>query len=132
MVTVDKELAEIDTSTHDHHEIESAVLSFDPIWEAMTLRDRIRLIEMVVKRVDYDGETGRVTITFHPLGGPRHLLRRPHVQRARPRLLRDRHAWACDESKGNTDYEPAVACSRPSGAVAKPTQDSERAGRSMP
>ncbi len=35
----------------------------------MTLRDQIRLINMVVKRVDYDGESGRVTITFHPIGG---------------------------------------------------------------
>ncbi len=35
----------------------------------MTLRDQIRLINMIVKRVDYDGESGRVTITFHPLGG---------------------------------------------------------------
>ena len=49
--------------------IESAVLSFDPIWEAMTLRDQIRLLNMIVKRVDYYGESGRVTITFHPLGG---------------------------------------------------------------
>jgi len=69
MLAIDKELAEIDTSTQNHVEIESSILSFEPIWEAMTLRDQIRLIQMVVKRVDYDGETGRVTITFHPLGG---------------------------------------------------------------
>jgi len=69
MIVVDKELAEIDASTHNRVEIESSLLSFDPIWEAMTLRDQIRLIQLVVKRVDYDGETGRVTITFHPLGG---------------------------------------------------------------
>jgi site-specific DNA recombinase len=69
MLAIDKELAEIDTNTSDAPAIESAVLSFDPIWEAMTLRDQIRLINMIVKRVDYDGESGRVTITFHPLGG---------------------------------------------------------------
>ncbi len=69
MLAIDKELAEIDTATSDAPAIESAVLSFDPIWEAMTLRDQIRLINMIVKRVDYDGESGRVTITFHPLGG---------------------------------------------------------------
>lgn len=69
MLAIDKELAEIDMSTQNHVEIESSILSFEPIWEAMTLRDQIRLIQMVVKRVDYDGETGRVIITFHPLGG---------------------------------------------------------------
>ncbi len=56
MLAIDKELAEIDTDTSDAPAIESAVLSFDPIWEAMTLRDQIRLINMIVKRVDYDGE----------------------------------------------------------------------------
>jgi site-specific DNA recombinase len=69
VLAIDKELAEIDTSTSNHLELESSVLSFDPIWEAMTLRDQIQLIQLVVKRVDYGGESGRVTITFHPLGG---------------------------------------------------------------
>ena len=68
ILAIDKELAEIDTNASDAPAIESAVLSFDPIWEAMTIRDQIRLINMIVKRVDYDGESGRVTITFHPLG----------------------------------------------------------------
>lgn len=69
MLAIDKELAEVNTNTSDAPAIESAVLSFDPIWEAKTLRDQIRLITMVVKRVDYDGVSGQVTITFHPLGG---------------------------------------------------------------
>jgi len=34
----------------------------------MTLRDQIRFVQVVVKQVDYDGETGRVTITFNPTG----------------------------------------------------------------
>ena len=38
--------------------------TFDPIWESMTLRDQIRLVQVVIKQVDYDGESGRVTITF--------------------------------------------------------------------
>jgi len=32
--------------------------TFDPIWESMTLRDHIRLVQLVVKQVDDDGETG--------------------------------------------------------------------------
>ncbi len=53
MLAIDKELTEIDTDTSDAPAIESAVLSIDPIWEAMTLRDQIRLINMIVKRADY-------------------------------------------------------------------------------
>lgn len=67
MIEIDKALAEIDTSAHNHHEIESAVLLFDPIWEAMTLRDQIQLIQMVVKRVDCDGETGRDALCLREL-----------------------------------------------------------------
>ncbi len=73
MLAIDKELAEIEHRPSDAPAIESAVLSFDPIWEAMTLRDQIRLINMIVKRVDYDGESGWVTITFHPLAANRKL-----------------------------------------------------------
>ncbi len=34
----------------------------------MTLRDQIRLVQVVIKQVDYDGESGRVTIIFNPIG----------------------------------------------------------------
>jgi len=49
-------------------DVETAMTTFDPIWESMTLRDQIRLVQVVVKQVDYDGETSRVTITFNPIG----------------------------------------------------------------
>jgi site-specific DNA recombinase len=62
------EIKQIGNSLISQQDAETVMTSFDPIWEAMTLRDQIRLIQVVVKQVDYDGETGRVTITFHPLG----------------------------------------------------------------
>jgi site-specific DNA recombinase len=62
------EITKIGNSLISQHDVETALTSFEPIWASMTLRDQIRLIQVVVKQVDYDGETGRVTITFHPLG----------------------------------------------------------------
>jgi len=62
------EIKKIGNSLISQQDVETALTNFDPIWESMTLRDQIRLIQVVVKQVDYDGETGRVTITFHPLG----------------------------------------------------------------
>jgi site-specific DNA recombinase len=72
------EIKQIGNSLISQQDVETALTSFDPIWESMTLRDQIRLIQVVVKQVDYDGETGRVTITFHPLGIKR---RAPHATR---------------------------------------------------
>lgn len=37
------------------------------LWESMTLRDQLRLIQAVIKRIDYDGTSGRVTIIFNPI-----------------------------------------------------------------
>jgi hypothetical protein len=46
-----------------------AVLSqFDDLWESMPLRDRSRLIELLIERIDYDGAGGKIKITFHPTG----------------------------------------------------------------
>ena len=37
------------------------------LWESMTTRDQLRLIQAVIKRIDYDGASGRVTIIFNPV-----------------------------------------------------------------
>ncbi len=62
------EIGKISNHLLTQQDVETAMTTFDPIWDSMTLRDQIRLIQVVVKQVDYDGETGRVTITFNPLG----------------------------------------------------------------
>jgi len=54
--------------TIDQSEIAAAMASFDPVWKAMTPREQTRVIELLVERVDYDGEHGKVAVTFHPDG----------------------------------------------------------------
>jgi len=63
-----EEIHQITKGLLGQQEAEVAMFSFDAVWESMTLRDQIRLIGLVVKQVDYDGESGRVTITFNPIG----------------------------------------------------------------
>lgn len=62
------EIEKINNNLLTQQDVETAMTTFDPIWESMTLRDQIRLVQVVIKQVDYDGETGRVTITFNPIG----------------------------------------------------------------
>ncbi|MCA9130847.1 MAG: zinc ribbon domain-containing protein, partial [Planctomycetales bacterium] len=49
-------------------DVVNALTSFEPIWESLTVREQSRIVQLIVQQVDYDGATGRVTITFHPDG----------------------------------------------------------------
>jgi site-specific DNA recombinase len=52
----------------DEREIAKVMAIFDPVWDSLTLREQTRVIQLLIERVDYDGATGRVSITFHPCG----------------------------------------------------------------
>jgi site-specific DNA recombinase len=39
-----------------------------PAWETMTPDEQARLVRLLVSRVEYDGQQGKASITFQPLG----------------------------------------------------------------
>ena len=43
-----------------------ALSDFAPVWDALTLGERERLVREVVARVDHHADGGRVTVTLHP------------------------------------------------------------------
>ncbi|AMV25204.1 DNA-invertase hin [Gemmata sp. SH-PL17] len=45
-----------------------ALAAFDPVWAILTPLERARVIALLVARVEYDGRTGAVTVSFHPTG----------------------------------------------------------------
>ena len=52
----------------DAHEVAEACSSFDPLWETLAAREQARILHLLIQRVDYDGQNGTVSITFHPTG----------------------------------------------------------------
>jgi site-specific DNA recombinase len=61
--------AEILEQQHIHEdEVRQALVSFDPLWEALTPSEQTRIIQLLVERVDYDGGRGTIALTFHPAG----------------------------------------------------------------
>ncbi len=52
----------------DEREVTKVMSVFEPVWESLTPREQIRVVQLLVERVDYDGASGKVTITFHPSG----------------------------------------------------------------
>jgi site-specific DNA recombinase len=45
-----------------------ALSRFDPVWQALSPREQARVLNLLVERVEYDGGSGKVAVTFHPAG----------------------------------------------------------------
>ena len=60
----------------DEGEVLAALSAFDPVWESLSIREQSRVIQLLVDRVEYDGEQETVTVTFLP-SGLRALSREP-------------------------------------------------------
>jgi site-specific DNA recombinase len=52
----------------DPSDVQTALLSFDPLWEQLTTSEQETFIRTLVEQVKYDGTTGEVTIGFHNNG----------------------------------------------------------------
>jgi site-specific DNA recombinase len=52
----------------DEDVVRQALRDFDPVWNALAPREQHRVLNLLVQRVDYNGESGRVEITFEPDG----------------------------------------------------------------
>jgi site-specific DNA recombinase len=62
------EITALEAATIYEADIEKALAAFDPLWETLTNREQARAMELLLSRVDYHGQTGKVLITFHPSG----------------------------------------------------------------
>ncbi len=65
---VREELIALGKEIIDEQEVAKTLSLFDPVWESLSLREQTRIIQLLVERVDYDGEKGTVSVTFHPAG----------------------------------------------------------------
>ena len=49
-------------------EVDEALHAFDPVWDTLSPREQSRLLSLLIRRIEYDGENGKVTIAFHQTG----------------------------------------------------------------
>ena len=68
LTEVENELATLNSDEIDEREVAAALADFDAVWECLTPREQIRIVELLIERVEYDGEGGNVSITFRPTG----------------------------------------------------------------
>lgn len=62
------EIEALATRQIDPEALRDVLVRFEPLWEAMTERERAELIALLVSRVTFDGESGDVEIEFRPEG----------------------------------------------------------------
>lgn len=58
----------IDRTVVDPEEVAVALAQFDPVWDALVPRKQANLLQLLIERVDYDGEAKELAITFRPAG----------------------------------------------------------------
>jgi len=62
------EIRDCDHGPVDQEVVRQALQDFDPVWNALSPREQERVLNLLVQRVDYNGESGQVEITFEPDG----------------------------------------------------------------
>lgn len=63
-----QQIDEVQRRLITREDLQAAMASFDPIWEALTPREQARVLQLLIRRIEYDGEKGSVSITFRPDG----------------------------------------------------------------
>jgi site-specific DNA recombinase len=41
---------------------------FEPVWDSLAPPEHVRIVQLLIERVDYDGATGKISIKIHPHG----------------------------------------------------------------
>ena len=60
------ELGSLETASVNEEDLRQALGLFDPIWDALLPRERIRILHLLLDKVDY--RDGKLGITFRPTG----------------------------------------------------------------
>ncbi len=65
---VEEEATALEGQRIDPTELKAALASFDPIWAHLEPAEQARVMQLLIGRIDYDGSTGNLVITFRPGG----------------------------------------------------------------
>ena len=65
---IDDERATLETQDVDEEDVTRALSAFGPVWDALFPAERERIIQLVIRQVDYDGKAGIVSIALAESG----------------------------------------------------------------
>jgi site-specific DNA recombinase len=68
LTEIRSEMATLEGQQVSEDELAAALAQFDPVWDSLAPREQVRLIQLLVERVGYDGREGTVSVTLRPAG----------------------------------------------------------------
>ena len=68
LAEIAEELAVLQATAVDKHDVAKALSMFDPVWDVLFPAERERVIALLVERVEFDAARETVAITFRPTG----------------------------------------------------------------
>ena len=60
-----EKISKTKNETVGNRELSTALKDFNSIWESLLPRERVRLIHLLIKRIEYDGAEEMLSLTFH-------------------------------------------------------------------
>ena len=68
LADIQDELGRLIDQNTDEDDVAAALAEFDAVWAALKPNEQARVLELLIERVQYDGQAGNVAITFRPSG----------------------------------------------------------------
>ena len=68
LAAVKARIARVENGHVDFGIVKKALTDFDPVWDALYPKERARIMQMLIERIDYNGKDGALAIHFKPLG----------------------------------------------------------------
>ena len=65
---IDDQLRALKTQDVDRDDLARALEEFDPIWDALLIPERERVMQLLVEKIDYDGRTKQMATTWRLAG----------------------------------------------------------------
>ena len=68
LTEIQEEMIEAKSQVVDERDLRETLGKFDPIWDALSPNERAKVIQLLIERIDYDGQEGTLEITFRASG----------------------------------------------------------------
>ena len=68
MTEVREEVLALSRAMVDERDVAQALAAFDPVWNTLSPKEQARVVQLLVEHIDYDGENGRIAMTFRTTG----------------------------------------------------------------
>jgi len=68
LAEVDRERDTLDQSSLNPNDLTKALGLFEPIWDVLFPAEQARIIELLIREIEYNGKDQSLAVTFHPVG----------------------------------------------------------------